>query len=112
MESVVQLVHICSVDNSGGSFHFSAIYAKHTCVERRLLWQCLEEIDGYIQGPWAIVGDFNVILSADDHVGGNPLNVREMEEFYLAILQASLFPVNFDGSPFSWTNGRVWQHLD
>ena len=34
-----------------------------------------------------------------------------MEEFNQAIFNSGLAPVDFEGSPFTWTNGTVWQRL-
>lgn len=56
VESVGHLVHIGLVDASQNIFHFYAIYAKHSRVVRKPLWQCLENIGGSIQVPWAITG--------------------------------------------------------
>ena len=35
-----------------------------------------------------------------------------MEEFNETMFNCGLVEVDFDGSPFTWTNGAVWQHLD
>ena len=35
-----------------------------------------------------------------------------MKEFNTAIFNCGLSGIPFDGSLFTWTNGRVWQWLD
>lgn len=45
-------------------------------------------------------------------MGGGEPSLRSMEEFNSALLHSGVSSVSFDGSPFTWTNGRVWQRLD
>ena len=59
-----------------------------------------------------VVGDFNVVSKVEERLGGAPSNPRNMEEFNEAVCQCNLSVVGFDGSPFTWTNGQVWQRLD
>lgn len=44
--------------------------------------------------------------------GGSPANVRNMEEFNAVLFNCGLVTVDFDGQPYTWTNGTVWQRLD
>lgn len=53
-----------------------------------------------------------MISSTQDRVDGHAPNIRDMEEFNATIDGARLTEVNFDGSPFTWINGRLWQRLD
>lgn len=62
--------------------------------------------------PWLGAGDFNVIASANEHSGRAPPNVRNIEEFNDVVFNCGLSPVSFDGQPFTWMNGKVWQRLD
>lgn len=39
-------------------------------------------------------------------------NVGAMGDFNSVIFNCALGDVEFDGPPFTWTNGRVWQRLD
>ncbi|XP_027093505.1 uncharacterized protein [Coffea arabica] len=97
---------------SGANFAFSGIYAKCTRVGRRPLWDAMESISINTQGAWIAAGDFNVISAAEERVGGSPANVRNMEEFNSSMFNCGLASVDFDGQPFTWTNGVVWQRLD
>lgn len=71
----------------------------------------MEEVRRFAD-PWMVAGDFNVITIASEYSGGAPPNGRNMEEFSDAIFNCVLSSVSFDGQPFTWTNGRVWQRLD
>ena len=48
----------------------SAIYAKCTRVGRRDLWQAIEEVKGWLSGPWLVAGDFNVVSNTSEQSGG------------------------------------------
>ncbi|XP_071906033.1 uncharacterized protein [Coffea arabica] len=112
VEAVDQLVHIYLTFPSGSSFIISAVYAKCTRIGRRRLWEELEHFSTSISFPWIAVGDYNVVSCAEERVGGSSLNIRDLEEFNSAVTRSGLFPVQFDGSAFTWTNGRMWQRLD
>jgi len=34
------------------------------------LWRSLQIVCGMVNGPWAVFGDFNTILNADEKKGG------------------------------------------
>nr|XP_027101056.1 uncharacterized protein LOC113720378 [Coffea arabica] len=111
-ELAEQLLHMHIVFSSGCSVHFSAIYTRCSKVGRRELWAAMEGLSGDVCGPWLLAGDFNVISSLEERVGGSPANQRNMEEFNESIGICGLAEVPFDGAAFTWTNGRVWQRLD
>ena len=102
-----QMLHALIEFRSRASIAFSGIYAKCTRVERRTLWQSMENISAGLSTPWLVVGGFNVIASADEQVGGSPVNVTNMEEFNFSTFNCGLSSVDFDGSSFTWTNDFV-----
>ncbi|XP_071902718.1 uncharacterized protein [Coffea arabica] len=69
-------------------------------------------VHAQFSSPLMVAGDFNVIFKVDERSGGASPNPRNMEEFNEAIFQCNLSEVSFDGSSFTWTNGKVWQQLD
>ena len=112
VEASDQLVHIHLSFPSGSSIIISAVYAKCNRIGRRRLWEALEQFSTSITLPWIAVGDYNVISSAEERIGGSAPNIRDLEEFNSALNRSGLFPVQFDGSAYTWTNGRMWQRLD
>nr|XP_027088507.1 uncharacterized protein LOC113709854 [Coffea arabica] len=111
-EMAEQLLHLGISFPSGCSIQLSTVYARCSRVGRRDLWAAMEELAGSVRGPWLLAGDFNVITTAEERAGGSPANARNIEEFNAAIGTCGLAEVPFDGSLFTWTNGRVWQRLD
>lgn len=58
--------------NGGYNTYFiTDVYAKCTTVERKELWESIEDTSRLIDGPWCIGGDFNVIKEAEEKLGGN-----------------------------------------
>ncbi|KAG5596276.1 hypothetical protein H5410_037508 [Solanum commersonii] len=86
----------------------SIVYAKCDTGERVQLWNDMYCISNDIQNsPWLIGGDFNVILSEEEKIGGLPEYPNEYEEFAFCVNSCELVDVSFKGSPFTWWNGRI-----
>ncbi|XP_071921878.1 uncharacterized protein [Coffea arabica] len=111
-EGAEQVVHGRLTFQSGETISISAVYAKCTRVGRRPIWSCLKDFSMGRSEPWIIAGDFNVIASSEERRGGRPANDNNMDEFNSSMFACGLSPVDFDGCPFTWTNGTVWQRLD
>ncbi|XP_071909704.1 uncharacterized protein [Coffea arabica] len=111
-ELAEQLLHMHVTFSSGCSIQFSAVYARCTRMGRRDLLSAMGALAGEIVGPWLLAGDFHVISSMEERIGGSPANERNMDEFNDSIGNCGLTEVPFDGTVFTWTNGRVWQRLD
>lgn len=68
-----QAVHgFLSSTSSNTSCCISAIYANHTFVSRRPLWDDLIHYNEVFQdSPWIVASDFNAIKDPSDRVGGS-----------------------------------------
>ncbi|XP_070057420.1 uncharacterized protein [Nicotiana tomentosiformis] len=56
--------------------------------------------------PWLVGGDFNVLLSEEEKIGGLPVCPPEYEEFVFCVNSCELFDTGYKGSPLTWWNGR------
>ena len=64
IESVsAQMIH-CLVSKVDGSWqsHLTLVYAFNKVEKRQSLWPELIQVGRAIQGPWLVVGDFNMVL--------------------------------------------------
>ncbi|XP_071905711.1 uncharacterized protein [Coffea arabica] len=111
-EAADQVVHMHVSFHSGSSIFISAVYARCNRIGRRQLWEALEYFSTSVTLPWMAVGDYNVISSVEERIGGSAPNIRDLEEFNSALNRSGLFSVQFEGSAYTWTNGRMWQRLD
>ncbi|XP_049410619.1 uncharacterized protein LOC125873814 [Solanum stenotomum] len=66
---------------------------------------------------YAKLGNYNVITSIDEKLGGVPYNMRKSLEFIVVIEAFGLMDLGFSGQKFTWYNkrgihSRVWKILD
>lgn len=91
----------------------TVVYGKPQIQARRVLWDDLREIHIGMDNSWAIVGDFNAILAANERSGGssNP-NIRGMLDFQNLVNDCDLVDAGYQGCPFTWKGGNLLQRLD
>ncbi|CAH2047747.1 unnamed protein product, partial [Thlaspi arvense] len=87
------------------------VYGFNLANERRALWDELSVLNASTpvsRAPWAVLGDFNQILRANQHSNHLDLEVDSagMEEFNLATQEAEVFEAQAKGLPFSWWNNQ------
>lgn len=70
-------------------FVISAVYGKCSKVERRDLWQCLENI-ALNSKAWIIGGDFNIVRTASERLRGNNIDFSVAQEFNDFIFKCGL----------------------
>ncbi|WMV13666.1 hypothetical protein MTR67_007051 [Solanum verrucosum] len=97
-------------------FMMSFIYAKCKDYMRRPLWDMLL-FYANMDLPWCTLGDFNVITSIEEKLGGIPYNMNKSFEFIGMIEAYGLTDLGYIGLPFTWCNqkdaeARVWKRLD
>ncbi|KAG5595248.1 hypothetical protein H5410_036480 [Solanum commersonii] len=56
------------------------------------------------------VGDYNVITSMEEKLGGIPYNMRKSLEFIVVIEACGLIDLGFSGQRFTWSNKRGIHH--
>ncbi|XP_074289314.1 uncharacterized protein LOC141614468 [Silene latifolia] len=92
------------------------VYAFNGINDRAPLWGHLRRIAGTIVGPWAIAGDFNWVLSANERVGGN-VPSSEMEPFRNCMADCGVLDIAAIGALYTWNNKqkpeeRIYSRLD
>lgn len=63
-----------------GTF-ISVIYAKCTTIERKNLWESIQDMNNVIDGPWCVGGNFNVIMDSSKKIGGKPHRAYKSLDF-------------------------------
>ncbi|XP_074297319.1 uncharacterized protein LOC141628029 [Silene latifolia] len=92
------------------------IYAFNGIQDRTPLWDHLWRFTGQVDGPWAMAGDFNCVLSASERVGGNTPNA-EIEPCRACVADCEVVDIPATGSLFTWNNkqqyvDRIYSRLD
>ncbi|XP_074289345.1 uncharacterized protein LOC141614499 [Silene latifolia] len=117
MEYNAQYVHM-KIDSllDKGVFYLTMVYAFNGIHERAPLWDHLRKIAGQVQGPWAIAGDFNCVMSANERIGGNA-TAAEMDPFRGCMEDCEVVDIAVIGSLYTWNNKqrpeeRIYSRLD
>ncbi|XP_074314243.1 uncharacterized protein LOC141649452 [Silene latifolia] len=76
----------------------------------------LEVINLNRTGTWALVGDFNTVLSPDERVGGNTKQ-DDMDDFIRCMASCGMTDIPSTGALFTWNNKqdlttRIYSRLD
>ncbi|XP_026397175.1 uncharacterized protein LOC113291910 [Papaver somniferum] len=88
-----------------GDILISGVHAHVGVVQRRYLWSEMEQIK-MLNFPWLVIGDFNVITSAEEKVGGKSPNKRSMLDFTSCLDICELIQAPKTGLSHSWSNCR------
>ncbi|KAL0283603.1 UNVERIFIED_CONTAM: hypothetical protein Sangu_2878400 [Sesamum angustifolium] len=107
-----QLLHVQIESNKWPKPLFvTAVYAKCDTVERLALWDALRTVS-VGTSPWTVGGDFNTVLSPDEHSGGSAPSGIAMSDFHDAIADCALVDAGYVGIPYTWYSRRLRQELD
>ncbi|CAN1187241.1 Putative ribonuclease H protein At1g65750 [Linum perenne] len=112
MEFGPQFVHAKGSLADGSSFFLTAVYASPRATSRVLLWDVLKRLSVNQSSPWAVIGDFNAILSADDKSGGSSFERRRSKSFIDTIDLCRLSDLPFSGPRFTWRRQRNLTRID
>ena len=61
--------------------------------------------------PWALMGDFNEVLSEDEKYGGNPICQRRVRAIKECMDDCNMMDLGFSGPKYTWTNKRELGNL-
>ncbi|XP_060170990.1 uncharacterized protein LOC132601964 [Lycium barbarum] len=101
-----QLIH-CLVQNATDiNCYLTIIYGFNSIEQPRTLWGYLKDIAQGLNSPWAICGDFNALLYAQDRLSGNPVQFAEIKDFVECLQDTHLNELPWRGDYFTWTNKK------
>ncbi|XP_074313367.1 uncharacterized protein LOC141648532 [Silene latifolia] len=97
-------------------FWLTMTYAFNGIAERAPLWDNLTRLAYQIAGPWAVVGDFNCVLSPSERVGGNAPS-GEIVPFRRCVADCGLMDIAAIGAVYTWNNKqkpeeRIYSRID
>ena len=81
-DSNAQAIHcLVTCKSTSNKFYFSFVHGLNKLVERRNLWRNLCRFNSFIDLPWLLLGDFNVVLKGEEKSNGLPATQYEMSDF-------------------------------
>ncbi|XP_061342988.1 uncharacterized protein LOC133289134 [Gastrolobium bilobum] len=111
IEKINQFIHVLCTCSNGASFLLTVVYGSPREEERNALWSDLRRISETISVLWAVVGDFNEILSANEKKGGAPINVAKCAKFMEVLDDCNIMDLGCHGAKYTW-RGSKWLHLE
>ncbi|XP_074292180.1 uncharacterized protein LOC141619046 [Silene latifolia] len=94
---------------NGKSFFSTLIYAFNEGKDRIELWRCLNQFASFCTGPWALAGDFNIVLNPEERLGGQTRD-EDMDEFVDCMNTCGMIDIQATRAFFSWTNKQDAEH--
>lgn len=89
----------------------SVIYASLRFEERCILWNNLRILANMHDLPWALMGDFNEVLSKEEKYGRNPICQRRVRAIKECMDDCNMMDLGFSSPKFTWTNKRELGNL-
>ncbi|XP_043697107.1 uncharacterized protein LOC122647867, partial [Telopea speciosissima] len=103
-----QFIHAkVSIVGTSVFFFCTVVYALNSVVARKELWEDVGAIASAIINPWVVLGDFNVIRSNSEKIGGDPVRIEAMDDFNSFIDGAGLLDLKWKGEALTWNNRQV-----
>lgn len=107
-KSLQQVTCEVGLPAQGETIIVTIVYAANDRKLRAGLWVELETLASsslLANKPWSVLGDFNQILTPQEHSSPKSLNIDKwMREFGQSLLHAELGDLNFRGNTFTWWN--------
>lgn len=99
-----QLIHYM-VDHrgTGNKFNVTVVYGFNNQSMRRQLWEDIKSIHLQNRGPWAIMGDFNCILSTEERMGIR-VTIAEIKDFKKCMEECSMQDMRSSRAFYTWSN--------
>ncbi|XP_023917015.1 uncharacterized protein LOC112028551 [Quercus suber] len=112
LSSTEQEIHaLIRVRSQSLTWLISAIYASPRFEERCILWNNLRILANMHDLPWALMGDFNEVLAAEEKYGGNPVCQRRIRAIKECMDDCNMMDLGFTGPRYTWTNKRELGNL-
>ncbi|KAI9088637.1 hypothetical protein K1719_029751 [Acacia pycnantha] len=111
-------MHFHCVCDGSLNFLLSAVYAVRTVVQKRILWEELEQYASSISATWVVLGDFNDILLSSERSGGSACSDVRMGIFSDRINRCKMNDLVASGPKFTWKGPmmaggrRLYERLD
>jgi hypothetical protein len=95
-------VHVTLVD--GIKWRPSFVYGEPRRERRSEFWDFLRFMRAQWNGPWICCGDFNEVLSQDEHIGPRDRTENQINAFRDCLQDCELTDLGFEGPNFIWCN--------
>lgn len=85
-------------------WRFTGFYGDPQRQRRKNSWYLMRFLRAQLNLPWLCIGDFNEVLEANEHIGGNGREEWQMAGFGEAVADCNLNDLGYSGLPYTWDN--------
>jgi hypothetical protein len=89
---------------SGTEWRMTFVYGEPKRELRHEFWTHLRSLSTTWSGPWICCGDFNEVLSQDEHLGPRDRIEAQIVAFQDCLQDCGLMDLGFEGPKFTWSN--------
>jgi hypothetical protein len=97
-------------------WRFTGFYGEPRREMRKNNWYLMRFLHAQLDLPWLCAGDFNEVMSAEEHMGLNVREAWQMEGFQDTVADCGFPDLGFSGLSYTWDNDKgnqnVKAHLD
>ncbi|WVZ77498.1 hypothetical protein U9M48_025357 [Paspalum notatum var. saurae] len=93
------------ISAAGEDWWLTGVYGPQGDLEKALFLEELEAVCDECDGPWAVIGDFNLILDPADK-NNDRVNRASMRRFRRCVAELELQDLHLHGRAFTWSNER------
>lgn len=98
--------HLIISHNSSGNWIISIVYNASRLKSQCSLWSKLSKISS-LNIPWLILGDFNAIITSDEHKGGRFSYYSKKASYFLNFIDNNnMLDLHFVGLKYTWCNNQ------
>ena len=109
MELYVSLQSLCRPNfidvhvklESGDLWRVTFVYGEPKTEQRHIFWDRLRFLKAQWDGPWLCIGDFNEVLSSDEHLGASDRGEAQMRLFRECLEDCQLVDLGFCGPKYT-----------
>ncbi|KAM0833451.1 hypothetical protein ACQ4PT_064250 [Festuca glaucescens] len=91
----------------GGEWRFTGFYGEPRRENRKDSWYLMHFLRSVSDMPWLCMGDFNEVLSQDEHFGRHEREDWQMARFREAVEYCDFTDLGYSGLPYTWDNKQV-----
>lgn len=111
LEDHAQFLH-CKITSPEhpAPFLCTFVYAANERRPRRALWRGLRRNVSTM--PWMVVGDFNIVMKAEEKEGGQDIIPGAVEEFCECAEYCGIEDAGYEGTKYTWSSRGIRTRLD
>lgn len=88
----------------GVEWRTAFVYGEPRRELRHEFWDQLRSLSNSWKGPWLCCGDFNEVLSQDEHLGPRGRTESQIVAFQDCLQDCNLMDLGFTGPKYTWSN--------